>query len=156
MKNFSKFIPRFALVSLAFGIGSFFFLALSPLRANAQNTIMCQGVGQTPIPCNMGPTATTDLSTAVTVGGTFQTVQAITLTRNSIEFQNNCNISGGGCVATTDNCYIYFGVLGSATKIKSVVVAAGSYYLRSTGSIPSDAINVTCDGTADPFMLKVQ
>lgn len=50
MKNFSKFIPRFALVSLAFGIGSFF-LGAEPQAFAIEAECFVQPAGSPPVPC---------------------------------------------------------------------------------------------------------
>ena len=90
--------------------------------------------------------ATTNISGTITLGGTFQTISASSTTRKSFEFQNN----------SSDPCYLFFGVLGSATLNTSLKVPSGGSYLRSSGALPSDAINVTCTTTADVFYAAVQ
>lgn len=92
----------------------------------------------------------------ITTGGTFQTVSTTGSpgVRRSIEFQNLCSISGN-CTATTDACYFYMGS-GSASTANSIYIAAGNEYLRSSGAIPNDAIQVTCTSTGDKFLLNVQ
>jgi hypothetical protein len=90
--------------------------------------------------------ATTNISGAITLGGTFQTISASSTTRKSFEFQNN----------SADPCYLYFGVLGAATLNNSLKVIAGGSYLRSSGALPSDAVNLTCTTTADVFFAAVQ
>lgn len=100
-------------------------------------------------------TAVTNSSSTITTGGTFQTVAATNNKRQSLDFINICNVTGN-CTATTDICYLYFGVLASATTTNSVPIAAGYEYLRSSGTIPSAPINVTCTSTGDKFYLQVQ
>lgn len=116
----------------------------------------CPG-GNTPCfyPGGATPSAVTNLSGSITTGGTFQTVSAGTDARKTLDFVNICNVAGN-CTATTDVCYLYFGVLGSASTTNSIPVSAGQEYLRSSGTIPSAAINVTCTSTGDKFYLQVQ
>lgn len=95
----------------------------------------------------------------VTVGGTFQTVATTGApsVRQSIEFVNVCSVSGN-CNATTDVCYVYMGS-GTANTANSIIVqpsTPGNSYLRSSGAIPNDAIQVTCTATGDKFLLNVQ
>lgn len=151
MELIMKNIKYKLLVSAIFALS---YLATLQNAVAAADVILCQGVGQVPIPCNMGPTATTDISATISIGGTFQIAAAASLVRNSIEIENNCSISGS-CVSVADNCYVYVGQL-SADKKKSILIPPGGYYLRSSGSIPSDAIQVTCDSSGDILMIKVQ
>lgn len=95
-----------------------------------------------------------DKSGSVTTGGTFQTITLPTGVRNSLEFMNICNIAGN-CTATTDECYIHFGS-DSATVANSIPVDPDREYLRSTGVIQNDTLQVTCTTTADKFYLKLQ
>lgn len=90
----------------------------------------------------------TNLSSTVTVGNTFQQIAASSTARFSFEFQND---AGNG-----DKCWLYWGTTGSATKAKSVIVLDGQVYLRSAGAIPSDAIQVTCTTTADAYYAETQ
>lgn len=101
------------------------------------------------------PTTQTNSATTVTTGGTFQTGAAASTTRKAFEFQNICNKSGN-CTATTNNCYVFVAASGTPTTANSIIVQAGWGYLRSIGAVPSDAIQVTCDGTGDKFYLAVQ
>jgi hypothetical protein len=101
-----------------------------------------------------GAATTTDSSGGIVTGGTFQQIAAASGTRKSLELGNTCNVASN-CVATTDVCYFYFGN-GSSAKDTSIVLYPGQYYLRSSGTIPSDQINATCDGTGDEYYLKVQ
>lgn len=95
-----------------------------------------------------------DLSGTITTGNTFQTITPPAGARNSIEFQNICSVSGN-CTATTNLCYINFGSA-TATLVNSIVLQPGQLYLRSNGAIPNDTIKITCNGTGDKFMLKMQ
>lgn len=105
-----------------------------------------------PLPVNATVTgvsaaATTVSNGTITTGGTFQQIAASNSSRKSFEFQNN---------NASDACYIFFGATGSATTAKSIKVVAGGYYLRSSGVIPSDAIQTTCATTSDTFYAAVQ
>lgn len=91
--------------------------------------------------------ATTIANGTITTGGTFQQIAASSTSRLSLEFQNN---------NSSDNCYLYFGTTGSATTAKSILVTPNAYYLRSSGSIPSDAVQVTCVNTSDTYYAAVQ
>lgn len=97
----------------------------------------------------------TNSSSTITAGGTFQTIAAAKTNRQSIDFVNICNVAGN-CSATTDECYLYFGTLGSAATTDSIPVAPGQEYLRSAGTIPSAALNATCTTTSDKFYLQTQ
>jgi hypothetical protein len=99
---------------------------------------------------------TFDQSGIIAAGGTFQVGSSQTKSRRSIEFVNICSTSGA-CNATTDTCYLYFASTGLASETTNAIpVPAGWAYLRSTGTIPSDAIMVTCTATGDHYRLAVQ
>lgn len=83
----------------------------------------------------------------VTTGGTFQVLFGASIGRKSIEFQNR---SGNG-----DACYLFFGS-GTATEGKSLLVPDQWYYLRSSGGVPNDEIQVTCATSSDAFWANVQ
>lgn len=115
-------------------------------------------IGGSALAQNAAPVVTVPLSaitvntgsSTVTVGGTFQQGAAAGI-RKSIDFQNR---SGNA-----DACYLYFGTTAAANTAgtgKAIKVADGQEYLRSTGSIPADAVQVTCATTADAFYLAVQ
>lgn len=99
-------------------------------------------------PNSFAASATTNDSSTVTTGGTFQAVAASSTTRLSLDF---VNLSGNG-----DACYIYLGTIGSATTSNSIKVADQQEYLRASGTIPSDAFNITCATTGDHFYAAVQ
>lgn len=101
------------------------------------------------------PAAQTNSANTITTGGTFQTISAASSTRKSFEFQNICT-KAGNCTATTDNCYLFIAASGTPTTANSIVVGPGQAYLRSTGSIPSNAIQATCDSNGDHYYLAVQ
>lgn len=99
---------------------------------------------------------TIDQSGTITTGGTFQQISSQTKSRRSVEFTNICSVAGA-CNATTDVCYIFFAASGTPLKTTDAIpVPAGWSYLRSAGTVPSDAIQATCDGTGDHFRLAVQ
>lgn len=89
---------------------------------------------------------TTNGSGTITTGGTFQSPANASSSRLEVEFQNT---------NATDKCYIFFGASGETTS-NSIVVAAGQDYLRSSGTIPSDKVWVTCQTTSDTFYFSVQ
>ena len=99
--------------------------------------------------------ATTDASNTITTGGTFQQLVAASTTRKSIEIDNICFLSGK-CTSTANNCYLFFGLTASANTNNSIPIPAGGSYLRSTGAIPSDAVQITCDGTGDHIASHIQ
>lgn len=98
---------------------------------------------------------TVNASSAITLGATFQTIAAASLTRRSLEFTNICSVAGN-CTTVSNTCYLFIAASGTPTIANSVPVGAGAQYIRSTGTIPTDAIQVTCDGTGDKYALKVQ
>lgn len=142
--------------------GAILLLTASPALAqstwtNGDLNVNIEGRAGTPPAVTTTPSATTttDASATVGTGGTFQQIAAANTSRKSFEFSNICSVSGN-CVAATDNCYVFFGANGSATKANSRLISPGGGYLRSSGTIPSDAIQITCDGTADKFQAAVQ
>lgn len=97
---------------------------------------------------------TTDSSGGIITGGTFQTIAGINGARKSIEFANLCNVAGN-CTNVLNKCYLYIGS-GVATVANSLPIDPGGGYIRSSGTIPADAIKATCDGNGDVFYLRVQ
>lgn len=97
----------------------------------------------------------TDGSGTITTGGTFQTVAAASTTRKNLEFTNICNTTGN-CTATTNMCYVFIAVSGTPTTANSIPVPPGTQYIRTDGSIPTNAIQATCAGNSDKFALKTQ
>lgn len=97
----------------------------------------------------------TNSSTTVTTGGTFQTVAAANAARKSLEIVNACNVVTN-CTTTSNYCYVFIAGSGSPSKANAIPLAPGQGYLRSSGTVPSDAIQATCDGTGDKFYLAVQ
>jgi hypothetical protein len=96
---------------------------------------------------------TTDHSSMVTTGGTFQTVASANPARQSLEIVNLCNVAGK-CTNVTDFCYVSFAA--SPSTSNAVPLQPGWAYSRTAGVIPSDAIAVTCDNTGDHFRATVQ
>lgn len=99
--------------------------------------------------------SSTNNSGAVTTGGTFVQLAPANASRQSIEVQNICNVSGN-CNATTDNCYLWWGSSGSATKPTSLTLTPGAYYGRFAGTVPGDAFQFTCDGNSDKYWSELQ
>lgn len=109
-------------------------------------------------PVAAGPisAATSNTSSTITTGGTFQTIQAASASRQSFEFVNICNVTSA-CTTTANYCYLFFAASGTPNKTTNTIsVPPGGSYLRSSGSIPSDALQATCDGTGDHYRLAVQ
>lgn len=102
-----------------------------------------------------GASSTTPGDSTITVGGTFQTIAAASTSRKSLDFVNVCNV-GSNCTTTGNLCYLYIAASGTPTTANSIPVVPGQEYIRSSGVVPSDAIQATCDGTGDHFALKVQ
>jgi hypothetical protein len=128
-----------------------------PVIVDSSGNIVISGSGGggAPLQTIGSPSSQTNSASTITTGGTFQTIAASSTSRRSLEFQNVCNKSGN-CTATTDNCYLYIAGSGTPTTAKSIVVAPGQSYLRSSGAIPSDAIQATCDSNGDAYYLAVQ
>lgn len=148
---------------------------LMPLTAHADEAdLYCWVSGTQFVPCSAAqpipvtpgtgssiiakpsPGPTTEASGTVTTGGTFQQIAAANVTRQSMEFVNLCLVPSA-CTATTNNCYLFFAASGSPGKTTdAITIPPGWSYLRSTGSIPSDIVQATCDGTGDHFRFAVQ
>lgn len=91
--------------------------------------------------------ATTVLNGSITVGNTFQQIAASNTSRKSFEFQNT---------NASHTCYLFFGTTVSASTAASITVPPSGFYIRSSGAIPSDALQVTCTNTSDTFYADVQ
>jgi hypothetical protein len=96
--------------------------------------------------------ATTNSSITIAAGNTFQQAVAALgvapATRRSITIQNN-NTS-------TDNCWVFIGATGSATKGTSILLAPGGSYQRYWPYVPSDNIAATCANTSDTLYVDIQ
>lgn len=136
----------------AIGGGTETFTLSSTPQTNVMFPGPSSGVTPTPIPPSAGPT--TNSSTTITTGGTFQTIANANTSRKSLDFVNICSVTGN-CTTANNLCYLYFGS-GTPTVANSIVVGPGQDYLRSSGIVPSDIIKATCDGTADNFYLGLQ
>lgn len=95
-----------------------------------------------------------DASGSIAAGGTFQAVTLPTGVVHSVDFINICSVSGN-CTSSADSCQLYFGA-GTPTVANSIPVPASFEYLRSSGAVPNDAMQVTCTSTGDKFYLKFQ
>jgi|SRR6516162_10758911 hypothetical protein len=101
-------------------------------------------------------TPTTNSSVTITTGSTFQTILTAVPTpgptgagqRHSLTIQNN-NV-------TADNCWIFIGATGSATKPTSILLPQGASYTRYFPFIPSDNIAGTCATTGDSIYVDTQ
>lgn len=92
---------------------------------------------------------TTNGSTTITTGNTFQTVLAALVPpalRRSLTVENN---------NATDSCWIYVGS-GSATKAAAILLTAGGSYTRYYPYVPSDAIQATCATSNDTLYIDTQ
>lgn len=99
---------------------------------------------------------TTDVSNTIGTGGTFQVIAVANTARKSIEFVNICNVVGS-CTTQNNMCYLFLAATGSPNKTTNAIpVSPGWSYARFSGTIPSDAIQGTCDGTGDHYRLAVQ
>jgi hypothetical protein len=99
-------------------------------------------------------TSTLNKSVAVTSGNTFQQLLPSIIgnagaRRQSLTIQNS-QASG------TDNCWIYIGPIGNATKATAILLAPGQAYGRYWPYVPSDQIAGTCSGTGDTMYVDVQ
>lgn len=103
-----------------------------------------------PTPMMPYASATTDASGTITTGGAFQVVQTANPNRKFWEFINLCSVSGA-CSSISNVCYLFVGS-GSPNKLTNAIpLLPGAGYRESTGSIASDQIRATCDGTGDHF-----
>ena len=94
--------------------------------------------------------ATTNSSTTITTGGTFQTVLPALGTgavRRSITIQNNNT--------GADNCWVFLGT-GAATTARSILLPTGGSYQRYYPYVPSDAVQMTCTTTGDSVYIDTQ
>ena len=87
-------------------------------------------------------------STTIATGNTFQSVLTASASRKSLHIQNN-NTNG-------DNCWVYVGANGSATKAASIILSPGGSYQRYFPYIPSDNISATCATTSDTLYVDSQ
>lgn len=97
--------------------------------------------------------ATTNGSVTIAAGNTFQQVLAAlgalpAVPRHSLTIQNN-NTNG-------DNCWLFIGPTGSATKATSILLGQGGSYQRYSPYIPSDNIAATCTTTSDTLYVDTQ
>lgn len=99
--------------------------------------------------------ATTNKSTGVLAGGSFQLIAGATGTRKSLEFTNTCNVAAN-CVSVTDMCYLYFASDNTPSLVSSIVIPPTYTYIRSEGVVPQEAVYATCDGTGDTFRYVEQ
>lgn len=127
-------------------LAGIFALACSP--SWAQNCVPTQG-GFIPCGTNLATTITT---VVIAAGNTFQSVLAATVvnsqTRHSITIQNNNT--------NTDNCWVFLGPNGSATKATSILLGPGGSYQRYAPFLPAENISATCTTTNDTIYLDVQ
>lgn len=90
--------------------------------------------------------STINLSTTITLGGTFQQILAAS-PRWSVTIQNNN--------ATTDNCWLHIGS-GTPTTQNSILLTPGLPYQRYYPNLPNDAFQATCANTGDSLYIDTQ
>jgi len=102
--------------------------------------------GQTALPASQVQVPTLNLSSTIAGTGTFQVIQAANLGRRGCLIQNT----------SSNNQYLFFGPLASATQAKSILLAPGAGMPCNTaGVITTDEIAIT--GTAtDTFYAGIQ
>lgn len=95
---------------------------------------------------------TTNGSITIATGNTFQQALAAVgsppATRRSLTIVNN-NTNG-------DNCWVFIGATGSATKATSILLTPGGSYTRYYPYVPSDNIAATCTTTSDTLYVDTQ
>jgi hypothetical protein len=144
-------IKRFALGLVALLSLTLAGLPLQPAGA--------QGISQKVAVCDpnynascaaVGPRASVNGSTTVTLGGTFQTVLAASATRRNCLIQNP--------TTATEVLFVHVGTLASATTAKAITLAAGSAFscAGSGGNVEGAAINVTAATNGHAFVLLSQ
>jgi hypothetical protein len=111
-------------------------LLLAPLPAVAQSTARTTPLGA----------VSSNLSSTITLTGTFQSIQTANSERKSCLIQNN----------GTNNMNVYFGPIASATAAKSVVLAPSATVNCTAGGIVlTDQVSIT-GTTADAFLANFQ
>jgi hypothetical protein len=93
------------------------------------------------------PRTTQNMSVAITLGATFQTILTTAQVRIQITIQNNNT--------TTDNCWVHIGP-GTPTTANSILLTPGQAYTRYYPYIPSDAIQATCATTNNTLYVDIQ
>lgn len=98
----------------------------------------------------VNPVTSTNASTTVTAGGTFQSVIASNSARNGCLVQNP--------VAATETLFVFFGANASATTAKSVSLSPGSAVSCAVGGIAvaTDNVSVTATTTGHAFVVSYQ
>jgi hypothetical protein len=91
--------------------------------------------------------ATTNASTTIATGNTFQQVLAALSNRQSLTIENN---------NASDSCWVFVGPSASATKATSILLLSGGSYTRYYPYVPSDAIQATCATTSDTLYVDTQ
>jgi hypothetical protein len=94
---------------------------------------------------------TTNSSAVIAAGNTFQQILAAVTNNNqrrSLTIQND-NTNG-------DNCWLFIGATGSATKGTSMLLGPGGSYQRYSPYVPADNIAATCTNTSDTLYADFQ
>ena len=124
-------------------------LSYTPVQAQTSVLLWCnngQTTGVKTMPCP-GNLPTTNTTTVIATGNTFQTILAASSSRASVLIQNNNT--------TTDSCWVFVGA-GSATKATSILLLQGGSYQRYFPFVPSDAIQATCASSSDTMYVETQ
>lgn len=100
------------------------------------------------------PAATTNLSSTIVTGNTFQGITGLALLgsppagRRSVTIQNNNT--------NADNCWLFIGATANASKATAILLTPGGSYQRYSPYIPSDNFSITCTSTNDTFYADTQ
>lgn len=97
------------------------------------------------------PTTTTssptNSSAVIVTGNTFQQVLTANTSRLALTISNN---------NASDDCWIYLGAAGSATKAAAILLAAKALVQWNTLIIPSSAVQATCATSSDTLYIDTQ
>jgi hypothetical protein len=95
------------------------------------------------------PGSTTNGSSTVTTGGTFQSALAASVSRKGCVVQNP--------TTATEPLYVYFGATGSATTATSISLAPGQSVSCNSGPLVlTDNVAVTATTSAHAFVVMSQ
>lgn len=116
-----------------------------------QTVTGCIAVNQNfpfPISSNPAPALpTNNFSVNIVTGHSFQTAIVANTFRKSLTVANN-NANG-------DTCWLFIGS-SVASLGNSIILPANASYFRNQGTIPSDAIQVTCASNGDSIYVDYQ
>jgi|GEM_PF-5166847 hypothetical protein len=92
--------------------------------------------------------ATTNLAGSISAGGSFQQIAASNTSRKSLTVKNP--------LTATEPLYVFLGSTVSATAATSIDLGPGDSYARTSGVVPSDAVQVMAATTSHPFYADAQ